>query len=234
MLIVLNHKMNLKIDEAKKYEESIRDMEVIVMPQTPFLGLFTNAAKYTLGSQCVSEYNAPGGVSPEALASMNCKYVIVGHAERRIVRKEDCEVVARKVIEVVNNEMIPIMCIGENLEEKNNNQTLEVLENQISNVFEMIEGCLGEIMIAYEPVWSIGTDKLPSNEEIAGLLEFIKIICKEKYNLNPTLFYGGSINASNIDEIKQIPNLGGIVVGNASLDLDQVKRIYNSVKGTII
>jgi len=230
MLIVLNHKMNLKISEAKEYEEAIRDMEVIVMPQTPFLGLFTNKAKYILGSQCVSEYNAPGGVSPEALASMNCKYVLVGHAERRIVRKEDCEVVARKIIEVINNKMIPIMCIGENKEEKNSNQTLEVLENQITNVFEMIEGSLQKVMIAYEPVWSIGTDILPTKEEISGILEFIKIICKEKYNLKPTLFYGGSLNASNIDEIKQIKNLDGIIIGNASLDLNQVNKIYKSLK----
>jgi len=230
MLIVLNHKMNLKIEEAKAYEEAIRNMDVIVMPQTPFLGLFTNEGKYILGSQCVSEYNAPGGVSPEALASMNCKYVIVGHAERRIVRKEDCEIVARKIIEVINNEMIPIMCIGENLEQKENNQTLEVLENQITNVFEMIEGNKEDIKIAYEPVWSIGTDQIPSNNEIAGILEFIKIICKEKYNLDPILFYGGSVNTSNIDEIKQIPNLDGIIMGGASLDLDQVNRIYKAVK----
>jgi len=233
MLIVLNHKMNLKIDEAKEYEEAIRDMDVIVMPQTPFLGLFTNEAKYILGSQCVSEYNAPGGVSPEALASMNCKYVIVGHAERRIVRKEDCEIVARKIIEVINNEMIPIMCIGENIEQRDNDQTLEILENQISNVFGMIEGCLGEVMIAYEPVWSIGTDQTPSNDEIAGILEFIKIICKDKYKLNPTLFYGGSVNASNIEEIKQINNLDGIIVGTASLDLKQVNQIYNVIKESL-
>lgn len=225
MLIILNHKMNLNIHEILAYEDAIRKLDVVVMPQTPYMGIFTQG-KYTLGSQCISEYNAPGGVSAEALVGMNVKYVLVGHAERRIVRKENDEIIALKIKDIVNNNMIPLMCVGETLIEKNNNQSLEVIENQICNVFDRLEGCLRSVNIVYEPVWSIGTNEIPDPEEISGMLEYIKIICKDKYHFTPKLLYGGSISSENISLIKDIKLLDGVLIGGASLDIDEVKKIY--------
>jgi len=229
MLIVLNHKMNFTcIEEIKEYETVLRDYNVIVMPQTPFLGLFTNG-KYILGSQCVSDYNATGGVSAEALASLDCRYVMVGHAERRIVRGENDEAFARKVNDLIDNKMIPILCIGETLEEKEAGLKESLIEKQISNIFSRLTVSYDSIHIAYEPVWSIGNDQKPSNKEIEATLAFIKNYLKEKYHTDNKLLYGGSVDADNVESLKKIEILDGIIIGNASLDINEVIKIYNIV-----
>ena len=231
MLVVLNHKMNLSIDEIRVYEKKLRKYEVVVMPQTPYMGLFTSG-EYILGSQCISEYNAPGGISAESLTSMKVKYVLVGHAERRIVRKETDYIIAQKIRDIINNNMIPIMCVGETLAEKEAGKSLEVIQNQICHVFDQLEGNLVSVIIAYEPVWCIGSAIPPTNEEITGMIEYIKIICSEKYGLKPKMLYGGAVNAESIKTIKDVKNLAGVLVGGASLDIDEVISIYNVVNGS--
>ena len=228
MLIVLNHKMNLNINEIRAYEEAVREFDVVVMPQTPYMGLFTGG-KYTLGSQCISEYNAPGGVSAEALVGLNVKYVLVGHAERRIVRQENDEIIAQKLMALIRNNMLPILCVGETMEEKKAGQSHVVIEEQLCNVLNKLEVLPSQLHIAYEPVWCIGTNEVPSEEEISGTFELIKKLCLEKYHLEPTLLYGGSVNHSNVQELKKIPGLEGFVIGTASLSLEEVVKLYELI-----
>jgi len=228
MLIVLNHKMNLNINEITNYEKVLRNYEVVVMPQTPYMGLFSKG-KYILGSQCISEYNAPGGVSADALVSLNVKYVLVGHAERRIVRGECDEIIAQKINDIIKHDMIPILCVGESLTEKKAGYKEALIEKQISNVFTRLEVPYDKIIIAYEPVWSIGTENPPTNNEIAKTLSFIKNYLKENYLMETDILYGGSVNSKNINELKEIKDLKGVLVGGASLDIDEVIKIYNAV-----
>jgi len=228
MLIVLNHKMNLKIEEITSYEKTLRDYNVVVMPQTPYMGLFTKG-KYTLGSQCISEYNAPGGVSADALVGLNVKYVIVGHAERRLIRNECDDVIAKKINTIINNEMVPILCVGESLLEKQAGLTYRVIERQISEVFTKVNKDYHKILIAYEPVWSIGTSNPPTKEEIEEVLLFIKNYLKETYVVETDLLYGGSVSSDNMKELTEIENIKGVIVGSASLDIQEVINIYNIV-----
>jgi len=229
MLIVLNHKMNLTLDEILKYERAIRNLDVVVMPQIPYMGIFTEG-NYILGSQYISEYTATGGISAASLVSMDVKYVLIGHAERRSLDMENDLMIAKKIIDIINNKMIPIMCVGETAEERSQGESLKVIENQICNVLDVIEGKPTGLMIAYEPVWSIGTSEMPTPVEIMGMFEYIRIVCKDKYQLPVKLIYGGSINSSNVETILSVKTLDGLLIGGASLDLEEVKRIYQIVK----
>ena len=218
MLIILNHKMNLNINEIKEYEKALRDYDVVVMPQTPYMGLFTNG-KYILGSQCISEYTATGGVSAESLVHLNVKYVLVGHYERRSIERDTDQVIREKIIEIINNDMTPILCIGDDT----------ILKEQINNVFDYINVDLNKIVIAYEPNYNIGTDRTLQPKEIKEKVSYIKDYLKDKYSLNNKVLYGGSINQNNINSIKDINNIDGVLIGAASLDINEVITIYNQI-----
>jgi triosephosphate isomerase len=228
MLIVLNHKMNFNIDEIREYEKGLRDYQVIVMPQIPYMGLFSKG-KYILGSQCVSEYNATGGVSAESLTGLNVKYVMVGHAERRAVRKETEEAFARKINSVIEHNMTPIYCLGESLEEKEAGFKYALIDKQLADLYIRLTVPFENIIIAYEPVWSIGAGESPDMSEIEDTLLYIRKQLKEKYNSNNPLLYGGSVCSNNILQIKNLNIVDGVIVGSASLKLDEVIKIYNLV-----
>ena len=227
MLIVLNHKMNLNIDEIKEYEKNIREYDLVVMPQTPYMGLFTNG-KYTLGSQCISEYTATGGVSAVSLVGMNVKYVLVGHFERRSILKDTDDVIVKKVTEALSNNIIPIMCIGEESNETHNE--FEEMTKQIKNVFDNLSLALDKIIIAYEPGWNIGGESLPTSEKIINAVAFIKEYILNNYNVNIKVLYGGGINPDNIDSIKDLDIIDGVIIGNASLSIDNVTTLYRKIK----
>lgn len=224
MLIILNHKMNLNIDEIKEYEKILRDYDVVVMPQTPYMSLFTHG-KYTLGSQCVSEYNAPGGVSAESLAAMNVKYVLVGHYERRNIARDTDEVIKKKIVKTLEYQMSPILCVGDN-----NEDDIDMVKKQIDSAFFNLGIDLNKIIIAYEPIHSIGTNQMLDASIILDKIKNIKGYLKEKYNLNNKIIYGGSVNSENIDELQNITILDGIIIGHASLDINEVKSIYQKIK----
>ena len=223
MLIILNHKMNLNIDEIKEYEKILRDYDVVVMPQTPYMSLFTHG-KYTLGSQCVSEYNAPGGVSAESLAAMNVKYVLVGHYERRNIARDTDEVIKKKIVKTLEYQMSPILCVGDN-----NEDDIDMVKKQIDSAFSNLGIDLNKIIIAYEPIHSIGTNQMLEPHKITEKIKYIKDFLKEKYLLDNEILYGGSINSNNIEELIKINLIDGIIIGSASLNIKEVIDIYNKV-----
>ena len=227
MLIILNHKMNLTIDEIKQYEFKLRSYDVVVMPQTPYMGLFSEG-KYTLGSQCISEYNATGGISADALVGLNVKYVLVGHGERRYIKRDTNEVILKKTKELLKHNIIPVLCIGETLDERNAGIINKVLKKQIDIVFDNVNS--DNIIIAYEPLWMIGKEKDIGIKEVSHIISFIKDYIKEKYNMDVKVLYGGGINNNNAKKLKDISNLDGVVIGTASLDINNIINIYNILK----
>ena len=182
----------------------------------------------SLGAQDVSYLNSPsstGEISVDMLTSHNCKYVIIGHSERRESLNETNESVSLKMKEIYNSQIIPILCIGEKLDEKLGKLTYKVLEQQITKAFSKINfKSEKDVLIAYEPVWAIGTGQAAGHNEIKQNMKLIKKIINNIYtnNCNIYLLYGGSVNENNASEIINIDNVDGFLIGSASLEVNSL------------
>ena len=225
--LVCNFKNKLLKDDILKYNKSLMDIEtkvkLVLCPPSIYLDMFDKSG-YELGVQDISSFmdkTITGEIEATQVKSMGAKYVIVGHSERRIYRHEINIDFINKINNAVENELNVIYCIGETLNEKENGRTYEVLEKQISEVLNNVE--IKNIMIAYEPVWAIGTGKVPEADEIKENIKFINDIIMEKYEEKLDILYGGSVNDTNIGELCTIKGLNGFLVGGASLDPNKVK-----------
>lgn len=225
--LVCNFKNKLLKDDILKYNKSLVDIEtkvkLVLCPPSIYLDMFDKSG-YELGVQDISSFmdkTITGEIEATQVKSMGAKYVIVGHSERRIYRHEINIDFINKINNAVENELNVIYCIGETLNEKENGRTYEVLEKQISEVLNNVE--IKNIMIAYEPVWAIGTAKVPEADEIKENIKFINDIIMEKYEEKLDILYGGSVNDTNIGELCTIKGLNGFLVGGASLDPNKVK-----------
>lgn len=225
--LVCNFKNKLLKDDILKYNKSLVDIEtkvkLVLCPPSIYLDMFDKSG-YELGVQDISSFmdkTITGEIEATQVKSMGAKYVIVGHSERRIYRHEINIDFINKINNAVENGLNVIYCIGETLNEKENGRTYEVLEKQISEVLNNVE--IKNIMIAYEPVWAIGTGKVPETDEIKENIKFINDIIMEKYEEKLDILYGGSVNDTNIGELCTIKGLNGFLVGGASLDPNKVK-----------
>ena len=225
--LVCNFKNKLLKDDILKYNKSLVDIEtkvkLVLCPPSIYLDMFDKSG-YELGVQDISSFmdkTITGEIEATQVNSMGAKYVIVGHSERRIYRHEINIDFINKINNAVENGLNVIYCIGETLNEKENGRTYEVLEKQISEVLNNVE--IKNIMIAYEPVWAIGTGKVPEADEIKENIKFINDIIMEKYEEKLDILYGGSVNDTNIGELCTIKGLNGFLVGGASLDPNKVK-----------
>ena len=225
--LVCNFKNKLLKDDILKYNKSLVDIEtkvnLVLCPPSIYLDMFDKSG-YELGVQDISSFmdkTITGEIEATQVKSMGAKYVIVGHSERRIYRHEINIDFINKINNAVENGLNVIYCIGETLNEKENGRTYEVLEKQISEVLNNVE--IKNIMIAYEPVWAIGTGKVPEADEIKENIKFINGIIMEKYEEKLDILYGGSVNDTNIGELCTIKGLNGFLVGGASLDPNKVK-----------
>ena len=179
-----------------------------------------------LGAQDISSFidkTITGEISGEQLKSMGVEYVIVGHSERRIYKNELNIDFINKINNAIDSGIKVIYCIGESLSDKENGNTYMTLEKQISEVLNNVE--LKGIMIAYEPVWAIGSGIIPTTKEIKENIGFIKDIIEEKYDINIKVLYGGSVNSDNIGELNKIKNVDGFLVGGASTNIDSLENI---------
>lgn len=233
--IVCNLKANKLKDELITYEQDIRsiskdsNIEFIVCPSTPFLYIF-QGNQYKLGSQDISEFELgphTGENTAEQLSSLNVKYALIGHSERRNLFKEEESTIIKKIKKAYHSHIHPIYFIGENNTQKENNETEKVLENQISHIINEVPDYKREKMIiVYEPVWSIGTGLVPTISCISSRINFIKKIIMEYYGLSLPVLYGGSVNESNIEELVTIDTLDGVVLGESSQDPQNILKIY--------
>jgi len=227
MIVVLNNKSNLNKEEFISYINELNTINttdtLILCPTYLNIANF-NSNSILLGSQSVSSYDNgayTGEVSAKDLFSYGVKYSIIGHSERRSYQKESNEEIKEKLIKLLENNITPILCVGESKLERDNNTYKSILEEEL-NILSNIDK---EVIIAYEPIWSIGTGIIPTKEEIEEVITFIK----EKYPNNKVL-YGGSANLSNIDMLKSIPIIDGYLLGGLSLKTDELKTFIDKLK----
>lgn len=232
-IIAGNWKMN---GTRSGLESMVRDLETVdtenqVILCVPFTMLGVRSDKVALGGQDVSE-QAKGAFTGEVAASMiadtGAKYVIVGHSECRQYHNETNNTVRNKASQALANGLIPIICVGETMEEKQAGKTMAVIE---SGVRESIPSDVStDIIVAYEPRWAIGAGLTPTESEIAEAHTLIaKTLADMGLGGTPVL-YGASVKGSNAAEIMSIPNVDGVLVGGASLKSDDFIPIITSVK----
>lgn len=251
-IVAANWKMNgdlafidSMISGLSDYNPS-ENVDVVICPSFPYLAAFSLKLdsenvneNIHLGSQNVSQRNKgafTGEVSTNMLEEVHVKYVIVGHSERRSLYKETSAEVAQKVESVLNAKLIPILCIGESEEERATGQTEAVLASQLQPVVDLI-GIeeFEKVVVAYEPVWAIGTGKTASPEMAQETHLFIReYLAKQNENVasKVPLLYGGSVNAGNCEELFAQQDIDGGLIGGASLKVDEFKVICSAAKGT--
>ena len=225
MIIALNNKSNIEKEEFKNYLEELKTIRtnetVIVCPTFLNIGMVSNL-NVKLGAQNVSinENGAyTGEISASQLKSYQVQYTIVGHSERREYQKETDIEINQKIKQLLKNQITPILCVGETLEERKQNKVKEIIEREISiATTDLTDQEKSKIIIAYEPIWSIGTGIIPTNEQIIEVFDMIKTAMP-----NSNILYGGSANENNIDQLKQIPTIDGYLLGGLSLKVDKLK-----------
>ena len=224
MIVALNNKSNLDKNEFISYLDNLKKINtnstLILCPTYLNIPLVDGIL---LGSQNVSKTDDgayTGEVSAKQLKSYGVKYSIVGHSERREYQKETNEDIKEKIVRLIENDITPILCIGESKLERDNNTYKEVLIKELS----ILEDVNKDIIIAYEPIWSIGTGVIPTNEEIIEVFKLIKSICP-----NDKVLYGGSANNDNIDTLKQIDLIDGYLLGGLSLKPDKLGEFLDKL-----
>ncbi len=213
-------------------------VDVVICPPFPFLQAVGNIVTGTsvgLGAQnCYHEPRGAytGEVSATMIAQVGCRWVIVGHSERRKYFHESNNVIAAKAMAALKAGISPIVCVGETLEDRSQSRTFSVIEEQVSEfVHHAGSGTLASCILAYEPVWAIGTGKAATPEQAAEVHSFIRGYCESSFNLSPTIIYGGSVTPDNALALFSMPNIDGALVGGASLDAALFLAIVNAAEG---
>ena len=184
------------------------------------------------GSQDCSQFTLgayTGDISASMIKELGCKYVLIGHSERRTIYNENKAMLSKKIQNAFSNNLKVIFCVGENLDDYRNFKTKKIINFQLTNIFNQGVN-FKNLIIAYEPVWAIGTNKTPSLKEIEKVHEYIKSLFYKKYKVkNICVIYGGSVNLKNSKAIFSISNVDGGLIGGASLKADDFKRIYDTL-----
>jgi len=178
-----------------------------------------------------------GEVAPRMLYEMGVRFVIVGHSERRAMFGETDERVQRKVAAARRHDMIPILCVGEQEEERDEGRTLAVVERQIRLGLGGIREASGdELVVAYEPVWAIGTGKTPTPDQVDEVHRMIREQLASMFGTEPSqrirILYGGSVNEANAGDLMTLPEVDGGLVGGASLDAGKFVAIASAAAGS--
>lgn len=240
--------MNKTLTEARVYVEKIRNLllnihgtDIIFCP--PFTALFgindlLGGTPARLGAQnCHWEANGAmtGEVSLDMLLDLGVEFVILGHSERRHIFKEPDEWINRKVISAFKAGIRPILCIGETIDERERGDTNEILQRQLREGLKGIDRAPG-LIVAYEPVWAIGTGLTADQEQVQAAHDFVrnelrKIFREDEGNVIPIL-YGGSVKPGNAGELFSVENVNGFLVGGASLIVEDFIGIINKVENS--
>lgn len=237
-IIALNHKMNLNYDLVNEYIERINkvktDNKIIIIPSYLYIETFIKNTKYDIGSQNLSnELNGAftGEISSIQLNSIGAKYSLVGHSERRNLFHETDEIINEKTRQCLNHGITPIICVGETLSEHNNDETLVKINNQISHAILGLDDLneKKEIIIAYEPIYAIGTGKAPEVKEIEIVINHIYEVLSKYDNIDFKILYGGSVNKENIKKILDINKLDGVLIGTISSKIEDIIKIIETV-----
>ncbi|MBI3037782.1 triose-phosphate isomerase [bacterium] len=244
-LIAANWKMHKTSSEAKTFVASlaprltqIKDRDVLLCPPFPLIFHVDEARKDTnilLGAQNMyfEEKGAfTGEVSPIMLRDLHCEFVILGHSERRWVFGESDESINKKALAAVNSNLIPVLCVGEKLEEREKNQTEHVILNQLDKGMSGIpESAVSSLVVAYEPVWAIGTGKNASTADAKNAIVLIREFVHSKFGNalaeKIRILYGGSVKPENMKSYMDQEGIDGALIGGASLDVDSFFKMVS-------
>lgn len=233
--IVANWKMNKTIGEAVDFAKKVKaltlgiDENFVICPTNICLKFVADAlknSKIKVGAQnCYKESHGAytGEVSPAMIKDAGCDYVIIGHSERRQIFGETDELVNQKIKLAIESGLNVILCIGETLEQKENYK--QVLKVQLQTALDGVDANGENLIIAYEPVWAIGTGKVASIEDIKNVHAYIKQIAHNVLKYLPPVLYGGSVKPNNAKEILELDDVDGVLIGGASLDVNSYVEI---------
>ena len=249
--VIANFKMNKTDEEVvsyiEKFKEKVKDFNTEIILSVPFVSIKTASlmvknSNILIAGQNLNENDFgafTGEINAEMLCSVGASAVLVGHSERRNHFKETDVIINKKIMKGLRSGLISVLCVGETLFDKKNNLTTQVLQRQITECLNSIYANeLSHIVIAYEPVWAIGTGVVATKEEIEGAIKTIRMLLTnlydEKIASEVKVVYGGSINEKNVKEIKSIKGIDGVLVGGASLDEEKFYKIVSEFneKGT--
>lgn len=243
-LLAGNWKMHMNIAEAEALASAIvrasipEDRDVMLAPPYTALaavGRVLAGSPVMLGAQnvCWEEKGAfTGEISPLMLQDVGCRMVLLGHSERRHIFGETDEMVNKRVAAALRFGLVPVLCIGETLDERESGHTFSVLERQLrSGLKDINPGAGNDLVVAYEPVWAIGTGKTASIEQAQEAHFFVRDLLAGMYEKNIAtqmrILYGGSVNSDNVDSLMSQPDVDGALVGGAALKADSFIRIIH-------
>ncbi len=237
-MVAGNWKMNGSLALLKTFVKNLEataSIDTVLCVPAPYLSA-AGKGEYILGAQDCSQYDSgahTGDVAVSMLTELGVEYVIVGHSERRQDHGENNHMVALKVKTVLDAGLRPILCVGESLEVREAGQVNEYVLEQLSAVYDVCGAeFLDNCVIAYEPIWAIGTGQTASPEQAQEVHQFIRTeIVKWNANAaNTRLLYGGSVNAGNADALFAKPDIDGGLIGGASLKIDDFCAICKAAK----
>lgn len=239
-LVVGNFKMNMTLQDIAEYIEYINNInfnpnknEVVICPSYIYIPYLNNNSKFKIGAQDVSinEKGAyTGEVSAMQLKSENVRYSILGHSERRKNFGENENLINKKIRQCISNNIRPIICIGESKEERLMMKTEQVLRRSILDLLrDFNKEELNDIIIAYEPIWAIGTGITPTIQEINETSLYIKDIVRSAYKVDVKVLYGGSINLKDISKFLKLNSVDGYLIGGASIDAEEFSKIVELI-----
>ena len=245
-LVIANWKMKLGLDESRLLAQAVKKIptgstEVVICPSFPSLATVSAVlarSRFALGAQdCFWEPHGAytGAVSPETLHEIGCRYVIVGHSERRQYLGETDEMVHRKVAAALSAGLVPIICVGETFEQRQTGHQDYALIQQTSRALEGIALTEDQqLIVAYEPVWVIGTGQAINPDQAQTAHQVIRQTLIDLFPLtlvteNIRIIYGGSVDSGNVADFVRLEHTAGVLVGNASLDAGAFAALIRSV-----
>ncbi len=244
-IVAGNWKMNKNLTEgielSIQVNQQVQENDVTVIICTPFIHLSETSKVISkknlhLGAQnCAAEESGAytGEVSAEMVKSTGADYVILGHSERRLYYKEDGPILNKKVKLALKNDLYPIFCCGEVLDERESERHFEVVKQQIEEgLFDLSAEDFGKVVIAYEPVWAIGTGKVATSAQAQEMHKYIRDLISTKYGSavanDTSILYGGSCKPSNAKELFDNPDVDGGLIGGAALKAEDFLGIVNA------
>tara|TARA_B100001564_G_scaffold21271_1_gene16007 strand:- start:2022 stop:2762 length:741 start_codon:yes stop_codon:yes gene_type:complete len=241
-IVAGNWKMNLNKEEAYLLFNNLEsksfpnDVMVIIAPPSIYLDSFSGATNIYLSSQDISanENGAfTGEFSSEMLSSLNIKYSIVGHSERRQYHNESDDLIFLKTKSLIQQNISPLFCCGESLNERKSKNHYNIVKSQLHNILNNLNASdFEKIIIAYEPVWAIGTGLTAEPSDAQKMHLYIRGLVKESYGNkiadNLSILYGGSCKPGNSNELFSMEDIDGGLIGGASLDSNSFESIINS------
>ena len=217
-------------------------VEVMIFPPSIYLSEFADNSQGKIKIWIQNSYDKSNGaftgeISAEMLQSIGVNLALVGHSERREYFKEKDELLSQKVNALLKNNITPVFCFGEKLEERESKNHFKVIQSQIENgVFHLKDEQFSQLILAYEPVWAIGTGVTASSEQAQEMHSFIRGVVKKKYGENIAenvqILYGGSCKPSNAEELFSCPDVDGGLIGGASLKAEDFSKLIE-IAGSI-